>query len=488
MQTSSINSRALLAVAFGLMPFGCYSTPDDDVAAGSSGGGAEPSSTSGVGWTASGGGSGLEGGAEVSTSSGTEGGGTRGSGGDTSADPDDSGDEATSGPTDEPTTTGREGDPLARSGVAFHRPGEGWSTVPVLRPEGDGTWTDFDAGAPAWANQPGTIAIGGDYDGDLLADVAFHRPGSTWTSVPVLLANGDGTWTPANTTAPGWANQADVVAVAGDYDGDSRTDIAFHRPGGTWNTVPVILANGDGTWSDHNTTAPLWANQPGVIAVAGDYDGDALTDVAFHRPGSTWTSVPVLLANGDGTWNDTNMGVPPWANQPDVVAIPGDYNGDSRTDIAFYRPNGPWSTVPVLFANGDGSWSTSDSVVPGWPNQPDVVAIPGDFDGDGLADIAFHRPGGPWGTVPVLFSDGDGSWTPADTEAPGWANQPGVVAIPGRYDDDGRTDIAFHRPGSSWTSMPVLLANGDGTWSPANTGVPDWVNQEGVVAIPLAGR
>jgi hypothetical protein len=56
----------------------------------------------------------------------------------------------------------------------------------------------------------------------------------------------------------------------------------FTSRGGSWRTVPIVFADGDGTWTATNFTAPTWAHQAGVIAISGDYDGDGLDDIAFH--------------------------------------------------------------------------------------------------------------------------------------------------------------------------------------------------------------
>jgi hypothetical protein len=42
-----------------------------------------------------------------------------------------------------------------------------------------------------------------------------------------------------------------------------------------WSTIPLASANGDGTWTITNGSAPdfipAWANTPGVRIVSGDY-------------------------------------------------------------------------------------------------------------------------------------------------------------------------------------------------------------------------
>jgi FG-GAP-like repeat len=63
--------------------------------------------------------------------------------------------------------------------------------------------------------------------------------------------------------------------------------------------------------------------------------------------------------------------------------VPGDYDGDRRTDLAVYR-DGTW----FILRSSDGGVTQT-----GWGGLSQDVAVPGDYDGDGRADVAVYRDG-----------------------------------------------------------------------------------------------
>ena len=97
---------------------------------------------------------------------------------------------------------------------------------------------------------------------------------------------------PISTSFP----QANPTAiVAGDFNGDGRTDLAVANYGS--NDVSVLLGNGDGTFQPQVTYA---VGSGPVALVAGDFTGDGRTDLAVANSGDN--DVSVLLGNGDGTF------------------------------------------------------------------------------------------------------------------------------------------------------------------------------------------
>jgi hypothetical protein len=137
--------------------------------------------------------------------------------------------------------------------------------------------------------------------------------------------------------------QTGDVPLAGDFDGDGKTDIAIYRPAsGTW----FILKSSSGfvDWIYQGWGVRAEGDQP----VPGDYDGDGKTDLAVYRPASgTWFILKSSSNNSDWLWDG-------WGNATDVP-MPADYDGDGKTDLAIYRPStGEWWVKPL---SGTTPWS-----------------------------------------------------------------------------------------------------------------------------------
>jgi FG-GAP-like repeat len=168
------------------------------------------------------------------------------------------------------------------------------------------------------AQNAGVKPVFGDFDGDGRGDIALV--GSTgWTQIPIAYSNGDGSFNAAwasvnNVGFPGWSTLAGVSAVAGDFNGDGKWDIAL-TGGAGWNTIPLALSNGNGTFNitvagetTGDTGFPVYATQSNARPVFGDFDGDGNFDVALTG-GINWNTIPVAFSNGDGTFHGTNGGV-----------------------------------------------------------------------------------------------------------------------------------------------------------------------------------
>jgi hypothetical protein len=267
-------------------------------------------------------------------------------------------------------------------------------------------------------------------DGDGLADMALvggkHCSGALcryWTTVPIAASLGRSTeYYGFNGNDGGfyaYSKQAGAVPVAGDFDGDGRSDVALIGGPG-WATIPIAHSNGDGTfWTSNGADGGFsaYTGQSGVQRVSGDFNCDGLADVALVG-GPSWNTIPIAYAKGDFSFQVTNGsdgGFHAYSSQSGVKVVSGDFNGDCYADIALVRPG--WSTIPVAFNSRNGTFTaTNKGVTAGDTNFTSYVsqgspkAVAGDFNGDGYSDIALvggSTSSGPWGTMPQARSRTD---------------------------------------------------------------------------------
>jgi hypothetical protein len=269
-----------------------------------------------------------------------------------------------------------------------------------------------------------------------------------------------------------WADNNSAAKISGDFYGDGMQDIALSGDSG-WNTLPVAFSNGNGTYKITNEQIgefARWSSSSGAVKKVADFNADGYDDIALVG-GSGWTTLPVAMSNGDGTFNVTNHHVGifgRWANSSGVEKLVGDFNHDGLNDIALVGGSG-WRSVPVAFSNGDGSFRVTNHMVgsfAAWAGRSGVTRLVGDFDGDNRDDIALVG-GSSWETVPVAFSNGDGTFRVTNSPLPVFAAQAvyAVSRLSGDFNGDGMQDIALAGTARESGGLHVALSNGDGTFT-----------------------
>jgi hypothetical protein len=292
-------------------------------------------------------------------------------------------------------------------------------------------------------NTPVDVASG-DFNGDGNLDLAVIDAADK--TVNVLLGNGDGTFSLAQSYAAG-ANP--VAVVIGDFNADGILDLAVADQA---NGVAILLGNGDGTFQP---AQEYLAATPSSLVV-GDFNGDGIADLAVGA--ATGNAITVLLGNGDGTFQTPlalSTGTSPWQ-----VAT-GDVNGDGNADLVVAN-NGD-GTVSVLLGNGDGTFKTQQTYNVG--SGPSALTLK-DFDGNGTLDIAVVNMND--NTLSVLPGNGDGTFQPQATYPVGnQGNTAGQALLATDINGDGKLDLVVANPASN--SVGVLLGNGNGTFQTQQT-------------------
>jgi hypothetical protein len=164
--------------------------------------------------------------------------------------------------------------------------------------------------------------------------------------------------------------------IAGDFRGGGIQDLAVASS--VANTVSIFRGNGDGTFAAAQTVA---VGQTPSYVTTGDFNGDGSPDLAVANAGSN--DVSILLGNGDGSFGlPHNYSVLPQGRSPQSIAI-GDYDGDGIPDLAV--ANRASNNVSVLLGRGDGTFASGSSISVGGAATFVVAA---DFDHDGRSDLA----------------------------------------------------------------------------------------------------
>jgi hypothetical protein len=242
--------------------------------------------------------------------------------------------------------------------------------------------------------------------------------------------------------------------VVNDFNGDGYQDLAIL----TYNTGLVIfLGNASGGFTPA-AGGPYSVGSNPYSIVAADFNGDGIPDLAITSFGNS--NVIVLLGNGDGTFTPASGSPFGVGSYPEGLAV-GDFNGDGIADLAIAATGG--YQVTVLLGNGTGGF-TAASGSPIAVNYPTAVAV-ADFNGDGKADIAVADAQD--NVVAVFLGNGQGGFTSAGNPTPvgdfPWA------MVTADFNGDGKADLAvINYLGSNVT---VLLGNGTGGFA-QSTGSP----------------
>lgn len=323
-----------------------------------------------------------------------------------------------------------------------------WHTdvVHVLRGNGDATFSTLSAlsvplGGPHnyGSNNSRVLALV-DLDRDGREDLVVARPDS---GLIICLGNGDGSFR-APTAIAQRASNAPAFCVD-DFDLDGLPDIAI-----TVQDAPgrLLLNDGGGRFHDagpFDAGTNLVGGVPYCLAVA-DMNRDGLPDLV-----AGWSPyISVMIGNGDGTFRAPCLawlGPYPPNHWPCSIAI-GDFNGDGIPDVAYADDGYPRSPGAVLFGNGDGTLR-GPRFFTGLPGSLTAA----DLNRDGKLDLV-----GP--AASVALGNGDGTFgLNTEVDVSGY---PAGIAL-ADFDRDGRLDIAVAR--EYVDSLTVLFGTGDGNFA-----------------------
>ncbi len=278
----------------------------------------------------------------------------------------------------------------------------------------------------------------GFIDGDEYLDMVQFMTGNvnTTNEIRVLLGSGEnGFPTLVSTPLPDttWA----LVGSMGKYNNDEHLDYAL----GGESSLKIYKGISN---SKFQLASKVNVSDSIMSLVSKDFNNDGYDDfVVGHRNGikvylGNSSGTPVYLVSYNQTFGTANI---------EVTNDGADFNGDNYYDLCIATPSVGDSTseLVVYLGNGDGTFEQRVArIVKG-----QIVAnSPGDFNGDGLLDIAYLNSGLKYAAI--IFGDGDGFFTNELRYPVDHFNPRKMIGLDA--DVDGDMDIAvfsYNMPGGS---------------------------------------
>jgi hypothetical protein len=279
--------------------------------------------------------------------------------------------------------------------------------------------------------------------------------------------------------------------VVGDFDEDGLDDLVVAGGGST-----LVQLRGQGAAGVPNGTfaAPVSITAGGVTrgVIAGDWNGDGVPDLA-----TTGTLLRILYGNGTGGRGDGTFSIGPTystSSTPNHLAT-GDFDQDGVTDLAVCNTGG--NSVGVYLGNGtpgapDGTFAAGILVPAG--NGPNAVQV-ADWDHDGRPDLAVASNNTNHSTS-ILLNQGGGLFDVAQTFPTG-GNNPAFIAVQD-FNEDGTPDLfACNRltlsvtrqqagcNGSLSSAITVTTPNGGEVWNGGTEHTLAWTKGPGVFKVDI---
>lgn len=271
---------------------------------------------------------------------------------------------------------------------------------------------------------------------------AFKERGNTFVSIQSLAG-----FVPAQRLPALPFTRGDGV-LAGRFGPDDRNMIlGWNRRTGQWRmykyTAGWYSPRREKAFEDLGVWLEGRAPEPGAVPMAADFNGDRRDDLLVYSPGQGTFH---LYENRGDKFDPGGEVILTMSGLKSLCTLAGDFNGDGLADLALHdREN---YRIGLAYSNGSGfkpiAWQDIDLI-----KGDGQRLVAGDFNGDGRKDIAVLDDRGL--ECRLLLTGRNGSFTVSGKPwLSKWASGTGWIPFASDVNGDGNCDLVIYNRMGYW--------------------------------------
>ena len=278
--------------------------------------------------------------------------------------------------------------------------------------------------------------IAEDLNGDGGLDLAMCNEGSN--SVTILLGFNNGSF---RVSAASFSSGGSLPSslTAGDFNKDNRTDLALTNTGS--GQIRVFLGQGNGSFREPGLVYSAGTSPSSIIAA--DFNADGNLDLAVASRGSN--QLFIFRGIGNGSFQLTVTYSTGLSFPYDVRAA--DLNGDSKLDLVVCSFSS--NTLSLYLGTGTGNFTQPSPATYATGGAGPIFVVIGDFNGDSKKDIASSNQLG--NNVTVYLGYRNGTFWQQRTYMSGGQKLQAIIAQD--FNEDGLDDLAVANQNNNTISI-----------------------------------
>ncbi|MDX9881079.1 MAG: FG-GAP-like repeat-containing protein [Prolixibacteraceae bacterium] len=330
-------------------------------------------------------------------------------------------------------------------------------------------------------NETGETFHGWDATGEYKIDYILYSRNLSFIDSKVVNTSYSGNWPSdhwpiTSTFIPAIFGGAhyDIHGISGvastkfyfaDVTGDGKDDKIFWRPNYDNGCPRIFESNGDGTFTyklSHSASASTLST---TFYYFADVNGDGKADmIKWDRTQNSGKTL-VYFATGNGNFSATPVSdISGTSESSSTTFYFADVDGDGNADKIYWNPTYDSGHTRIFLSDGDGNFTFADSNSTGYSESTSTTYYFADVNGDGKADKIYWNPTYDSGHTRVFLSNGDGTFTFADSNSNGYSVSTLTTFYFADIDGDGKKDKIYWNPENYLGKIKVYRALGDGSF------------------------